>query len=332
MAVASALIAGATAIGGAVIGSRAAGRSAQAVTDASDQQVALAQNIYNDQRALNQPFYESGVAANNAAAELLGLDVGGTQAYSGANALGGASSQYANYLNNNPDLQNWYNTQGIANSPHILNSGGDLDGNGVISQAEAGQYHYNTHGRNEGRSLTPTQTSGGTGGNSQLHVQPDGSVRPGAANALTNDRTDGGAAASGSYGYAAPQSTGNRQLDALQTSPGYQFRMQEGMNALETGAAARGGILSGGHIRGATRYAQNYASNEYNNRFNQLQAHAGGGQTAAANNQNAGNALSSTTSNALTNTANAQSNAAQQRGSIYTNALGTVGGIIAGQF
>lgn len=47
--------------------------------------------------------------------------------------------------------------------------------------------------------------------------------------------------------------------------PGYQFRMQQGQQALERSAAARGGLLSGGFARNLTDYAQGVGSQEYGN-------------------------------------------------------------------
>jgi len=73
--------------------------------------------------------------------------------------------------------------------------------------------------------------------------------------------------------------------------PGYQFRMDQGSQALQRSAAARGGLLNGGTLKALDRYGQDYASNEYGNaynrfnndqttRFNRLSAVAGTGQTA----------------------------------------------------
>ena len=73
----------------------------------------------------------------------------------------------------------------------------------------------------------------------------------------------------------------------FQTDPGYRFRFEEGQRALDRGAAARGGLLSGGYARKAIRYGQGFASNEYSNVYNRIAAIAGMGQTA---NQHAGNA------------------------------------------
>lgn len=80
----------------------------------------------------------------------------------------------------------------------------------------------------------------------------------------------------------------------FQKDPGYDFRMQQGQQALERSAAARGGLMGGGGLKALSRYGQDYASNEYGNaynrfnadrdrRFGRLSSIAGIGQTA--NNQ-----------------------------------------------
>lgn len=80
-------------------------------------------------------------------------------------------------------------------------------------------------------------------------------------------------------------------MEQFQQDPGYGFRLSEGMKALERGAAARGGLLSGATLKGIQRYGQDLASQEYQNAFNRYQAErqarlgplqslAGVGQTA----------------------------------------------------
>lgn len=53
----------------------------------------------------------------------------------------------------------------------------------------------------------------------------------------------------------------------FQADPGYQFRMSEGMKALERSAAARGLLQSGTTLKGIQQYGQNLASSEYENAF-----------------------------------------------------------------
>ena len=71
-------------------------------------------------------------------------------------------------------------------------------------------------------------------------------------------------------------------------SPGYQFRLGEGVRAREMGAAARGNVLSGAQQKGLTRYGQDYATQDVDNflrRYYQsltpYQSMAGQGQTTA---------------------------------------------------
>jgi len=77
------------------------------------------------------------------------------------------------------------------------------------------------------------------------------------------------------------------------TDPGYQFRLEQGMKALNASAAARGMGVSGANIKGATEYGQNLGSQEYQNAFNRYQTNRtaqlaplqglyAGGQAAAA--------------------------------------------------
>jgi len=55
------------------------------------------------------------------------------------------------------------------------------------------------------------------------------------------------------------------------TDPGYQFRLEQGMRALNASAAAKGMGMSGANIKGATEYGQNLGSQEYQNAFNRYQ-------------------------------------------------------------
>jgi hypothetical protein len=76
--------------------------------------------------------------------------------------------------------------------------------------------------------------------------------------------------------------------------PSYKFRLDQGEGALQSSAAARGGLLNGGTLKAISDYGQNAASQEYasaynrytsdqTNRFNRLASIAGLGQTAANN-------------------------------------------------
>ena len=83
-----------------------------------------------------------------------------------------------------------------------------------------------------------------------------------------NLRTLNNQIASGTYNMA-PQ-TFNEQAFDFQADPGYQFRMQQGTNAVQNSAAARGSGLSGPTMRALQRYGQGFASNEYGNAWNRF--------------------------------------------------------------
>lgn len=60
----------------------------------------------------------------------------------------------------------------------------------------------------------------------------------------------------------------NSILQNFTTSPGYQFRMDQGMNQVLQNKAVNGLLGSGSALSGLEDYAQGAASSEYNNWFN----------------------------------------------------------------
>ncbi len=62
----------------------------------------------------------------------------------------------------------------------------------------------------------------------------------------------------------------NFSMADFEADPGYAFRMSEGTKAVEGGAAARGGLLSGAAQKALQKYGQESASQEYGNAFNRF--------------------------------------------------------------
>jgi hypothetical protein len=106
----------------------------------------------------------------------------------------------------------------------------------------------------------------------------------------------------------------------FQTEPGYQFRFEEGQRALDRGAAARGGLLSGGYGRKAIRYGQGFASNEYANVYNRIANIAGLGQTSATTSGNAALYAGQGMGTAASNAANATAYGQIGAGNAWANA------------
>lgn len=121
--------------------------------------------------------------------------------------------------------------------------------------------------------------------------------------------------------------------------PGYQFRMDQGVEALDKSAAARGRLLSGAQQKGVNEYAQNLGSQEYANayaresnekarQFNILSVLSQGGQSSADRQAQSTAQLASTSGNIMSNLGQSQ-NIAQQnigaaRGGAYTDTAQSV--------
>ena len=113
--------------------------------------------------------------------------------------------------------------------------------------------------------------------------------------------------------------------------PGYAFRFNEGMKGLNATAAARGGLISGNALRGATEFGQAAGSQEYQNAYSRyltnnaqnLQAY----NTNTANQQylaNLGQSSANNQANQIGNFGNAA--AGNIIGAGNANAAGMVGG------
>ena len=85
----------------------------------------------------------------------------------------------------------------------------------------------------------------------------------------------------GQIATAMEQGGGSPDYSAFYKSPGYQFRMDEGVRALDRSASAKGMLMSGGLQRELLRYGQGVATSEFGNYANRLASLAGVGQTAA---------------------------------------------------
>jgi hypothetical protein len=124
--------------------------------------------------------------------------------------------------------------------------------------------------------------------------------------------------------------------DEVMAEPGYQFGLREGIDNIESTAAARGGLYSGNTLKGLTRFANDYATTKFNEawnrsetaqstRWNRLAALAGIGQTATNQVQSAGQNYANGVGNTLMSNANAQGAAGMARADIWGNALNQLG-------
>jgi hypothetical protein len=135
---------------------------------------------------------------------------------------------------------------------------------------------------------------------------------------------------------AAPTATqgiqptgGGTPEEIMAMDPGYQFRMDEGTRGVESTAAAKGGVLSGGTQKALERYRQGYASNEFQNVWNRLAGIAGVGQQAANQTGALGANYANNASDTMTQAANARASGYVGGANAWSGAVGNIGQSIA---
>lgn len=301
----------AVAIGGAAVlgagasviaGSKAANatenaaNTAAAASEAGTQaQVAEAQREYDLTRSDYAPYRDAGTGALGALQSLYGLPATtGIGAPGTANNDGVAwgtgqdSGAYQTIANKAPANVDW--GAYVKGNPDALAQWNaqtpDLASfNGDI--AKFGEFHYENDGSR--RDLTPYQSTS----------------------------TGGVAGAAGA--------TGTDPTSIIEATPGYQFRLQQGINAVKANASAKGNLGSTATQKNIEQFADGTASDEYNQYANRLASLAGVGQTATGSTTAAGTAASSTIAGAYGANAVNQGNAATAAGNARSSAYQNIG-------
>ena len=134
-------------------------------------------------------------------------------------------------------------------------------------------------------------------------------------------------------------------MEQFNADPGYQFRMSEGLKALERSAASRGILSSGQTLKDITRFGQDTASQEYQNAFARYMAETqrmreekmapleyqiGLGQAAASGQAANIGTTAGSTSNLLQGLGNINAARTAKQSDIMMGTLGNIGNI-AGQ-
>jgi hypothetical protein len=106
-------------------------------------------------------------------------------------------------------------------------------------------------------------------------------------------------------------------------TPGYQFQLQQGENAIQNSAAARGGLLSGQTLADMNSFGQGLASTNYQNTFNNALQQYNSAYNTFQNNQN-------NTYNRLFGMSNQGLNATGQMGNLNQMGAQNFGNITTG--
>jgi hypothetical protein len=109
------------------------------------------------------------------------------------------------------------------------------------------------------------------------------------------------------------------------TSPGYQFRLDQGLRAVDAGAAASGLGRSGAAIKAEETFGQGLASSEFSNYYNRLYDLSKLGEAASVNSADASGATGRGIAATDVGAANAQS-------SIYGNTAQGLGNTVNSLF
>lgn len=309
-------------IGGALLSTFGASKSSKAAQSAADTQAAAADRatqlqsqIYQQTRQDQEPWRQTGVAALNTLNGRFGLPTVSmtgsqpiySQTYGGMSPSQGSAASA--YLAANPDVMAEYQRL----SPNNL-----ANNYGITTPEQFAEWHYQTSGQREGRTWGEPAQAG----------------------------TTSAPTASATYAYD-PTAPGGYDITAenYRASPGYDYRVSEGLKAVNTGAAAAGKLMSGQRLKALQTRGdniadqdftdwRNYTAGRYDQNTNNLMTMAGFGPTATAATASAGQAAAANTGNLMTGAANAQANGQINSANAWNNGLNnimTTGAYLYGQ-
>ena len=127
------------------------------------------------------------------------------------------------------------------------------------------------------------------------------------------------------------QDAANNAFTQFHNSDGYQFRLGQGLNAVNTNHALRGSFESGAAAKELNNYAQGQASNEFGNYVGMLQNQQGVGLSGANALAGVGTDYGKNVSSNNNNAAQVASNAAMSSGNAFGNAFKDITGNIGGR-
>lgn len=110
-------------------------------------------------------------------------------------------------------------------------------------------------------------------------------------------------------------------------SPGYQFALNTGENAIKKEASATGGLYSTNTLLGLNTFAQGQASQHYNDYVNQLLQMAGLGSAAVSGTAGAATTVGSNIGANILSAGNANASGALGNASAWSNAASQLGGV-----
>lgn len=295
----AAISAGASAIG-ASKNSKAINTATEAQTQSNAASIALQREVFNDNKQTLSPFVSRGNAAGDAMNALLGLGGGAARPINGAQPIAGGQNQpQANALYNGG-----YGTASQFQGARGSTNGFDPFGGSGFNPAYAADINPRVGSNAPNRFWQNYMNGGAQGGQQSVPTAQPAAQAP-----------------------QSGQDAANDAFDVFRNSTGYQFRVNEGMEALNSGYAGSGLLQSGAALKGLDDYRQNAASAEFGNYMGYLGNQQGVGLSAASAQAGVGQSYANNVSSLNSQNANALANAAVAKAN-NSNAL--IGGITSG--
>ena len=291
--------------GGAIVGGVVAGQGAKSAAStqasAANNAAQLTQDQYNQTKASEQPFVNSGYGAQSQLNYLLGITP--------QNANGSPVAPYGSSTGGTA-------TNGNISTGYDTSSGWGIGGGGTM-------HKYLTGGGNGVAAKGPTQNP--------ISVGVNGHPATGSGTPNANGSAAGG------YGSLLSPFTADT---FHQYSPAYQFQLQQGQQGVLNGSEGSTGALSGAAMKDLMDYNQGMANTSFNNAFNQYQTQQGNiytrlanvanlGQNAASNTGQIGANLAGSTAQSITNAGSASAAGQVGAANAYSGAINSLAGIYA---
>lgn len=294
-------------IGGSLLGGALGAKGAESAADTQAQAAMETarsnERIFDKQVDLQSPFRSTGLAANNRLAMLLGLTQVETpeqirkrlvDQYTSTQQVAGSSPSKKQRLINSLDPFNIFGK-----------SSDDIESNVTDPLNLRGSYN-----------VDPTSITSLDENELQRAIQAT----------IAQQQSD---VSNSQYG-SLLRDFGAQDFEA---DPSYAFRQQQGLRGVESGAAARGGLLSGAALKAIQKYGQDLASQEYGNayqrfnadktnKYNMLAGLVNTGQGATNQLTNAAGQLGQNNANAIIGAGNAQAAGQVGQANAWNQAIG----------
>lgn len=327
------LIGAAATVGGAAIAANGAKKAANTQAGATADATAAQERMMDKQIALQEPFRQGGISAQNRLMYLMGLPpTSGGGSFSGGSTGGSGGGSIDRNAIRAELLPQFTKTTPGSNFIDYGQLEGSGQSAGGFSQPTTSVDEQALSAAIEQRAAAMQQSQQQEAAQSQQTQDAQGGVFSGTGSLNTPFGT-------AQYNADDAPKIGDFSTADFQADPGYAFRVSEGEKALNRRLGASGGLYSGAALKDAMRFNQGEASQEFGNAFNRFQVNRSNKlndygqafnrfQTSRSNILNPLQSLMGAAQTATGQQSNAAANFGQQIGS---NILGAGNARAAGQ-